>query len=70
MQFGQFLTDPTTGQQYRLNGCIPSSHLPNKYNLQKNFSSHMCCSAAQLPPKVDLRSDMTPVENQSILSSW
>jgi hypothetical protein len=68
MQYGQFMT--TNGHQCRVNGCLPSDHLPNKDKLRQNFSNHVCCSASQLPPKVDLRPDMTPVENQSTIGSW
>ncbi len=70
MQFGQFLADPSNGRQCRIDGCLPSDHLPNKYKLQQEFSSHMCCSAPHLPPKVDLRSAMTPVEDQATVGSW
>jgi hypothetical protein len=30
----------------------------------------MQLSSDQLPPKVDLRPDMTPVEDQSSIGSW
>jgi hypothetical protein len=70
MQSGHFLTDQNTGRQFRLNGCIPSERPPNNPRLQQSFSSHMRLTAAQLPDKVDLRPDMTTVEDQSILGSW
>jgi hypothetical protein len=70
MQFGRFLTDPHSGQQCRIDGCIPSTHLPQKYKLQQDFSNIMCCSSAELPPKIDLRPNMTPVENQATIGSW
>lgn len=65
-----YLVNKTAGEKYRLNGALPSNGLPRKANLQKNFSNHVCLNQAQLPPKVDLRSAMTAVEDQSRSSSW
>ncbi len=70
MQSRQFLTDSNTGQQYRLNGYIPSHRPPSHPDLRQNFSDRMTFGAAQLPEKIDLRSDMTRIENQSTLGSW
>ena len=65
-----FLISERSSRKYRLNGVIPSSHLPTKSELCQSFRDHMIYQAEQLPPKVDLRSDMTPVEDQSLVASW
>jgi hypothetical protein len=54
----------------RLNGIVPSKRLPQKAKLQQHFSNHILFSDSQLPPKVDLRFEMTPVEDQSSIGSW
>jgi hypothetical protein len=54
----------------RLNGIRESSTLPDKQELRQSFSDHVLYSSDQLPPKVDLRSNMTPVEDQSKIGSW
>lgn len=54
----------------RLNGIKQSDDLPRKAQLCQSFSDHMMYSNDQLPPKVDLRSNMTPVEDQSRIGSW
>ncbi len=54
----------------RLNGILPSSVLPDKPKLRQSFADHMLYSSDQLPPKVDLRANMTPVEDQSRIGSW
>lgn len=54
----------------RLNGIVESHRLPRKEELRQLFSDHIVISPEQLPPKVDLRSFMTPVEDQSKLGSW
>ena len=65
-----YLVDTKTHTKSRLNGVQPSTRLPQKAKLQQDFTAHMRFSAPQLPPKVDLRSEMTPVENQSSVGSW
>ena len=54
----------------RLNGIQQSDNLPNKPQLCQSFSDHVMYSNDQLPPKVDLRPNMTPVEDQSRIGSW
>ena len=54
----------------RLNGIEPSTRMPNKEQLCELFANHKVLSIDELPPKVDLRPDMTPVENQSRIGSW
>ena len=70
MSSRQFLKDQNSARQYRLNGCIPSERPPNSPRLQQPFRSHMVLDAARLSDKVDLRPDMTPVEDRSTLGSW
>ena len=65
-----FLRNKFNFRKYRIDGLIPSTRLPNKRRLCQNFHNHVRYTAQQLPPKVDLRSDMTPVEDQSAIGSW
>lgn len=65
-----YLLSRLDSRKFRLNGIIPSSRRPNKAKLCQSFRNHLTYSPAQLPPKVDLRSDMTPVEDQSRIGSW
>jgi hypothetical protein len=65
-----FLSNRTANRKCRLNGIVPSKRLPHKAKLQQNFSDHMLFSHPELPPKVDLRFEMTPVEDQSSIGSW
>ena len=57
---------PKIGQNFRLGGCLISdkpSHFP-KCGAAKSLSN------TKLPPSVDLRIFMTPVENQGDSNSW
>lgn len=54
----------------RLNGIVHSSSRPEKAELRQTFSSHVLYSSDQLPPKVDLRPNLTEVEDQSTIGSW
>ena len=54
----------------RLNGIIQSDGLPSKPQLRGSFADHVIYNGNELPPKVDLRSNMTPVEDQSKIGSW
>ena len=65
-----FLFNKIKAQKFRLNGIQPSDHLPHKRKLCQAFRDHVVYSPQQLPPKVDFRDDMTPVEDQSKISSW
>ncbi|CAF0856504.1 unnamed protein product [Adineta steineri] len=53
----------------RLNGIQPSRSLPRKPELRQSFADHVMYSSDQLPPKVDLRANMTSVEDQSKIGS-
>jgi len=65
-----YLSNRTAQRKCRLHGIVPSKRLPHKAKLQQNFSNHILFSQPQLPPKVDLRFEMTPVEDQSSIGSW
>jgi hypothetical protein len=54
----------------RLNGIRESSSLPEKPELRQSFADHVLYSSDELPPKVDLRPNMTLVEDQSRIGSW
>ncbi len=70
MPYKTYLTNQTNSQKFRVNGLLPSSRLPHKRHLCQTFRDRIIYSAEELPPKVDLRSAMTPVENQSQIGSW
>lgn len=65
-----FLINQITDQKFRIDGIIPSNRRPKKQMLCQSFRDHVVYSPQQLPHKVDLRSDMTPVEDQSAVGSW
>jgi hypothetical protein len=70
MPLKTYLINKIKNSQFRLNGILPSNRLPNKHRLRQNFGQHVIYSPDQLPPKADLRPDMTPVEDQSKVGSW
>jgi hypothetical protein len=70
MPLKTYLFDRIDSRKFRLNGIVPSNHLPSKQQLCQAFRDHVLYSANQLPHKVDLRRDMTLVEDQSELGSW
>ena len=70
MPFKTYLINKIINQKFRLNGILPSNRLPQKHRLRQSFGQHVLYSADQLPPKVDLRSEMTTVEDQSQIGSW
>jgi hypothetical protein len=57
---------PKTGRVYRIGGCIPSG----KPSSLPKFSASAKYMDKDLPPSVDLRQFMTPVENQTDSNSW
>jgi hypothetical protein len=62
----KYLEDPETGERFRLGGCLISgepSDLPP-------FGASRALGNKELPPSVDLRQLMTPVEQQGQLNSW
>ena len=65
-----FLANKIDNKKFRFDGLAPSRRLPNKRELCQKFRHHRIHGHDQLPPKVDLRPDMTPVENQSRMGSW
>jgi hypothetical protein len=70
MPLKTYLINKINNSKFRLNGIIPSKRLPHKQRLCQAFCEHVLYTPDQLPPKVDLRSDMTPVEDQSRIGSW
>ena len=70
MGFKTYLINRIDSRKFRLNGILPSNRLPTKQKLCQAFRDHVLYSPAQLPHKVDLRDDMTPVEDQSEIGSW
>ncbi|CAF1374677.1 unnamed protein product [Rotaria sordida] len=69
MPFKTYLINKTNNQKFRLDGVLRSRRLPAKHKLCQKFRQHMVLRTDQLPPKVDLRPDMTPIEDQSQIGS-
>ncbi|CAF2920681.1 unnamed protein product [Rotaria sp. Silwood2] len=69
MPIRNFLTNRTARRKCRLNGILPSQRMPHKPKLQQQFSDHIRFSNSQLPHKVNLRFQMTSVEDQSSIGS-
>ena len=65
-----FLTNRFQNRKYCLNGIWPSTRLPFKERLCQVFRDHLLYNAEELPPKTDLREQMTSVEDQSQTGSW
>ncbi|CAF1283762.1 unnamed protein product [Rotaria sordida] len=69
MPFKTYLINKTNNRKFRLDGVLRSRRLPAKHKLCQKFRQHMVLRTDQLPPKVDLRPDMTPIEDQSQIGS-
>ena len=65
-----YLLNRAQSRFFRLNGISQSSNLPAKGELCQSFTDHVVYTPDQLPPKVDLRPNLTPVEDQSQVGSW
>jgi hypothetical protein len=70
MPIKTFIRDRFKTTKHRLNGVLKSRRLPKSAALCQNFRDHTTVTPDELPPKVDLRHDMTPVEDQSKIGSW
>ena len=70
MDLKTFLFNRFESRICRLNGIVHSSARPEKAELRQKFASHALYSDDQLPPKVDLRPNLTEVEDQSTIGSW
>jgi hypothetical protein len=70
MPYKTYLTNKKHSTKFRVNGLVPSARLPHKSHLCQTFRGHIVYRAEHLPPKVDLRSHMSPVEDQSQIGSW
>ncbi|CAF0750320.1 unnamed protein product [Adineta ricciae] len=64
-----FLLNRSEARACRLNGIQESQYLPQRPELRQSFADHVIYNSNQLPPKVDLRPNMTPVEDQSRIGS-
>lgn len=64
-----YFVDYINNRRYPLNGVIPSGRSLAETAPNNLFQSHIVLNASELPPKVDLRPDMTPIENQSSANS-
>ncbi|UJR14249.1 hypothetical protein I4U23_001240 [Adineta vaga] len=67
MTLGGLLINRRTNRQYRLDGCRRSRTKPLLLNLARPFLSLI--TRQQLPNVVDLRSYLSPIEEQSVLGS-
>lgn len=65
-----FLVNRRTGQRHRVGGLKKSDYKPKDKSLRKHFTKCIIYDTKELPPKVDLRPWMTPVEDQGRLGSW
>jgi hypothetical protein len=70
MPLRTYLVNKNENKKFRIDGLVRSTHLPKEKHLCQHFRHHMLFSPHQLPPKADLRSKMTPVEDQSRIASW
>ncbi|CAF1226848.1 unnamed protein product [Adineta steineri] len=70
MPLKTYIVNKTTGEKYRLNGVLPSASLPagSAAGVAKAFAPLIRYPVEELPPKVDLRNDMTEIENQDPLA--
>ncbi len=69
MSFRDYFTRKLSVQKSRLSQILPITHLPNAKRLSNVFRHYVQDKNDQSPPKVDLRRDMTAVENQSNIGS-
>ncbi|CAF2066013.1 unnamed protein product [Rotaria magnacalcarata] len=69
MPIKTYLLNKLLNRKCRINGIFPSIRLPRKQHLCQAFSDHIIYGSEQLPPKTDLRNDMTEVEDQSRIGS-
>jgi hypothetical protein len=65
-----FLVNRDNMKRYCIDGLKTSKQKSTHKSLRKKFTRHVLYRPDNLPPKVDMRPWMTPVENQSDLNSW
>jgi hypothetical protein len=65
-----FCIDQKSMERYCIDGFKKSTRKSKDKSLRKKFTKSIEYSLDELPPMVDLRRWMTPVENQSRLKSW
>ncbi|CAF5116687.1 unnamed protein product, partial [Rotaria sp. Silwood1] len=64
-----YLTDEAKNKKYVLNGIKRSTRPPSEVESNKSIPKKQLSGVAPLPAKVDLRENMTAVEDQSTISS-
>jgi hypothetical protein len=69
MSFKHYFTNKLSIQKSRLSDLLQTTYLPTTKRLSRAFRHHRLYGADQLPSKVDLRPDMTSVEDQSRIGS-
>lgn len=65
-----FAINHRTMKKYRIDGLQKSNYKSKDKTMRTHFSKRIMYTSAQLPPKVDLRPWMAPVQNQRKLASW
>jgi hypothetical protein len=66
-----FMVNRKTMERHSINGLKKSKHKSKHKSLRKKFAHHIVYHRPdELPPKVDLRPWMSPVEDQAELNSW
>ena len=60
------LVNPETGNRFLVGGCL----LSNEPSPEPKCGSMRKLETRKLPPAVDLRQLMTPIEHQENLNSW
>ncbi|UJR09187.1 hypothetical protein I4U23_013435 [Adineta vaga] len=69
MALKRYLSRKFSDHKQRLTNILPTVHLRHRKRSKESFRHHRIYRTDQLPPKVDLRPDMTPIENQLDLGS-
>ena len=65
-----FLVNHKIGKRRCVGGRLISDRRSDHKSLRKDFKRHIVYRPDELPPKVDLRRWMTPVEDQSSINAW
>ncbi|CAF4072604.1 unnamed protein product [Adineta steineri] len=69
MSFTRYIKKKLSITKCCLPNVLPTAHLPNTKRFKRSFRHHRLYKAEQLPPKVDLRPNMTPIDNQLNIGS-
>jgi len=65
----EFFINKKTGKRFYVNDVVASTRVPEDPALAGDFTDHIKYNEKQLPPKVDLRQWMTPIEDQGDMNS-